>query len=720
MMSQDRLKKILRMPPRQIARKVWSKARAALALAHGRRRDQQRTTYLDPGTASPKLDNHYSMTLPLGVLHKHEATILALADRYRAHQFDLLGSGWVQVEHGMPCRGIESFRYDSGPKIDADGSGHWLAGRINAANLSESQRIWQLVDAGYRPIDWHLDFKSGFRWQEACYYRDIRYGHRPGVDVKVPWELSRMQHLPMLALAFALDGGDSYVREFGNQVLDFSAANPPRYGVNWACTMDVAIRAANWLLAYDLFHSAGATFDAPFLTEFTRSVYQHGLHIVNHLEWNEQLRGNHYLADIVGLLFVATHLSATAETDAWLAFAVQQLLKESATQFHEDGSNFEASTCYHRLSGEMLAYATALILGLPPHRQQALKKIEPRRWQHQPALEPSIAFYPLAESETPLPAWYVERLAKAGEFALDTTHANGTGVQIGDNDSGRCIKMGDDHPLDSRPLVAALDGLFHRDDFARFAGVSRLERECIARLANGVTLPSTATRASAYPQFGLYLLRQTGFRAWVRCGHVGQNGHGGHAHDDQLSFELSIDGVRLIVDPGTYLYTPLAEQRNRFRSSAMHNTLTVAESERHSFQAGVESLFCMHAPERVEVLACSETEFIGRRCHAQVDHRRTLRLDSEAVHGIDECSVPGRKRVHFHLAPGLHAALMDDGTGVKIVAPSGQRFELSGAPGMWHVSASAYSPGYGTVVANQVVTLQFSVSRCAWRIGRSG
>ncbi len=43
------------------------------------------------------------------------------------------------------------------------------------------------------------------------------------------------------------------IKEFKCQVLDFILNNPPRMGVNWVCTMDVAIRASNMLIAYDMF-----------------------------------------------------------------------------------------------------------------------------------------------------------------------------------------------------------------------------------------------------------------------------------------------------------------------------------------------------------------------------------------------------------------------------------------------------------------------------------
>jgi hypothetical protein len=80
------------------------------------------------------------------------------------------------------------------------------------------------------------------------------------------------------------------------------------------------------------------------------SIVTHGKHIIGHLEWDDALRGNHYLSNVVGLLFVAAYLPRTMEMDVWLALGVQELVNEVELQFHPDGANFEASTSYHRLS----------------------------------------------------------------------------------------------------------------------------------------------------------------------------------------------------------------------------------------------------------------------------------------------------------------------------------------------------------------------------------
>lgn len=290
--------KALTMPPHVTVKKVGVKINRAVSEAFLRLKDRKVSSY----AAEYSKENFYSYFPKLAAEHflPHAETIFGLTKHYLDHRFDLLGSVWVQVKHGIRCRGLEGYRYDMGSSIEADPEGKWLESLINLANIEESKRIWKLIAAGrsklkaqnsrlktYIPIDWHLDFKSGYRWREDTWYKDIRYGHKLGVDVKVPWELARMQHLPQLAFAYELaaqsskpkaqskedrqetefenqksrinqlESPEQYAQEFRSQILDFIAVNPPRFGMNWTCTMDVGIRAANWLTAHDLFCAFG-------------------------------------------------------------------------------------------------------------------------------------------------------------------------------------------------------------------------------------------------------------------------------------------------------------------------------------------------------------------------------------------------------------------------------------------------------------------------------
>ena len=50
---------------------------------------------------------------------------------------------------------------------------------------------------------------------------------------------------------------------------------------------------------------------------------------------------------------------------------------------------------------------------------------------------------------------------------------------------------------------------------------------------------------------------------------------GAHTHSDLFSFELFTHGRSFLIDPGSYVYTADADQRMLFRSTKMHNTVTV-------------------------------------------------------------------------------------------------------------------------------------------------
>ena len=110
-------------------------------------------------------------------------------------------------------------------------------------------------------INWHFDFVHGHQWDSKTFYSKISPASYPGgYDIKVPWELSRCHHLVWLGQAFFLSGNENYSQEFAAEISSWIENNPYPLGVNWACTMEVAIRAVNWLLAYKFFsHSPMCT-----------------------------------------------------------------------------------------------------------------------------------------------------------------------------------------------------------------------------------------------------------------------------------------------------------------------------------------------------------------------------------------------------------------------------------------------------------------------------
>jgi hypothetical protein len=614
-----------------------------------------------------------SFLLPGNFSYKEDASqTLMLAPLYLEHKFDLLGSGWRNVRYGMKALGVEGNVYPSENVIAIDSEGEWLSSRLSRTNLSYAKKIWKLVDEGYEPIPWQMDFKSGHTWSAKTWYTEIVYGNLLGVDIKVPWELSRMQHLPMLAHAYriaAIEERENYAHEFRNEILDFIAQNPPRFGVNWRCTMDVGIRVANWLVAYDLFKVGGAAFDDDFEGVLASSVYDHGKHIIANLEYSPHLRSNHYLSDIAGLLFVALHLPQMPETDAWLAFALQELVAEMAAEFHEDGSNFEGSTSYHRLSTEIMLYSALFAVQMNEQRRTGLKHYDVPLHRAEPKLKsPQEQEFDPARKEL-FPAWFWQRLANALQFTKTLLRDDGEIPQIGDNDSGRFLKLCPAFvrmtAVEAVQRYENLAGISHRDDelyydenildhthLARLYDVvfsnerktpPDFETKLAAHMAQGLSLPAAERReldaekedfaacvaslpisgldmqeyhfaaqnriteylqCFSYPGMGVYIFKSPHLYMTVRCGEVGQKGNGGHAHNDQLSITLRIDGEDLIRDPGTYLYTPLPKERNRFRSTQAHFTIQKDAAEQNPFYPDRGGLFSLQEEKTFAKVLC--------------------------------------------------------------------------------------------------------------------
>ena len=610
---------------------------------------------------------------------------------YVSHRFDLLGSGWVAAGYGDKAFGLENYLYDRNIKFEPDNL-------INTSNRKIAGEIHSLIDPDYVPIDWQKDFKSGYRWESKKWYLDQRNNVK-GADIKVPWELGRMQHMPQMALYALKNSKDNnqLIKEFKNHIIDFIALNPPHFGVQWACTMDVGIRAANMLLAYDIFLQIDVSniLNEQFRKLFAKSMYEHGLFIINNLEYRVNLTSNHYLSNIAGLLFISSHLENTQEINRWLAFSVQELISEVKKQYYEEGVNFEASTSYHRLSTEILVYATALVLGLPKEKINGLKNYSISGWKIQPKLkELTHQEYKIINDEIIFPGWYIKRLFNAGKFTYDISKPNGDVPQIGDNDSGRFFRLSpngemltlkqalknyknlenyksnekyywDENILNHQTLLAAFNGLFENKIFNTGFAIEKL---IVRALANNRKLNFTYKVNKAFKQktslfnhlkyksekvfdipvlenksiqdglvfipyveSGIFIFKSDRLYLIVSAGPNGQNGNGGHAHNDKLSFELMVDGKNVMVDPGTYLYTPIPEKRNLFRSVKVHNTLMVDGEEQNNWIEGRSGLFNMKNQTTCYLLDYGENYLDVAVKYRNIKQRRQFFINKDSL-----------------------------------------------------------------------------------------
>ena len=76
----------------------------------------------------------------------------------------------------------------------------------------------------------------------------------------------------------------------------------------------------------------------------------------NHLEYST-INGNHFTADIVGLLFGGLFFEKSESGEKWIKKSINFLEDEINNQTSLDGVNFEGSVPYHRLVTELYFWA---------------------------------------------------------------------------------------------------------------------------------------------------------------------------------------------------------------------------------------------------------------------------------------------------------------------------------------------------------------------------
>lgn len=533
------------------------------------------------------------------------------------------------------------------------------------------------IDLG-NPIDWLKDVKTGDRWPPA-FCRAIDYvNHGRPSDVKIPWEISRLQWLIPAGQAYRLTGDEKYSTATRDIIEEWIAANPYAWTVNWSCTMEPALRILTWAWLFHQFGRSKGWQDAGFRGRFLSALYLHGRFVERHIE-KSHINGNHLAADAAGLVFVGYFFGDLGNAPRWATTGWRELCNEIEHQVYPDGVDFEASIPYHRLVTELF---------LLPARFRQVRGLS-------------------------ISAPYASRLKAMATFVAAYSRPDGTSPVWGDADDGRAIPLGTAELADHRYLIA-LVGLTLEDKTLtdRFSGPFD---EIIWHFGAGVSdrvakAPPSKAFSCAFPDGGFYVLADDRNHVLIDCGPVGLAGRGGHGHNDALSFEAWLNGVPLIVDPGSYCYTASFENRNAFRATASHNTPQIDETEINRFYSPT-NLWNLHEDAKCECLGFETSAevdtFIGlhrgyERLTDPVTVARTLQLD----HSIGSLTIQDEFKGHdaheirlpFHLATNVTAR---DLTRSSIVLMSGDRLfrvEWDGDD-LWTVAIepSRISPSYGIV-----------------------
>jgi hypothetical protein len=183
----------------------------------------------------------------------------------------------------------------------------------------------------------------------------------------------------------------------------------------------------------------------------------------------------------------------------------------------------------------------------------------------------------------------------------------------------------------------------------------------------GVEAPSFAS--GSFPDTGYHVWRRGTDALFVDAGPIGPDYLSAHGHGDVFSWELSLDGRRVVVDGGTSTYEA-GEERAWVRSTRTHNTVEIGGADQCEFFAAFR--VGRRARPR-DVVAHVDDDGL----HLSGWHDGYLRLAGSPVHHRELELVP----------PGVLAVWDTVGSAVpqsavsRVRFPPGARVKLEGALG---------------------------------------
>lgn len=475
------------------------------------------------------------------------------------------------------------------------------------------RRVLGLGWIDFPPDGWHYDPRAKDHWPRVDAAR-VRRAAPPQLDPRLTWELNRGHEWVVLARVYASTREPRFLDQLVRELASWQNANPLGIGINWNFAMEAAIRIHSlvWCAAF----LRGTSNDL--IPELATAIYEHTTFVSEHRSYFSSAN-NHVIVELSALIVAA--LALGGELRGLHGPALAQLTGELDRQVFADGVNAEMATHYHAFVLE------AVVLVAYLHRAHGMPS---------PKLEAVI-----------------RRMA---DYLRAIRCDDGSLLQQGDNDDGCILALSRTQHADQ--VLAAATALD--------AGSRRREAEpptaCEGAfwLTGGMEpVPNEVPppRSRRFADSDQVVLRSARLLAAFDAGPFGFGSLGAHAHCDALAVMLAVDGRRLLVDRGTYIYDGDLRERERYRATAAHNTAQIGALEQATpagpFLWSRQPTVTIHRcdlSEQGDIVQASHDGFAGWSHRRTLVHRRGVLVIIDEFHGEQTPSeVVGR----YHFAPEL-------------------------------------------------------------------
>ncbi|MGB7210832.1 MAG: heparinase II/III family protein, partial [Pyrinomonadaceae bacterium] len=104
--------------------------------------------------------------------------------------------------------------------------------------------------------NWHFDPISKRQSPMVHWSQIDETSSEQAGDKKIVWELNRHQYFSTLGRAYWLTKDEKYTKTFIDHIEDWMTKNPPKSGLNWLSSLEIAFRSISWLWALHFFRNS--------------------------------------------------------------------------------------------------------------------------------------------------------------------------------------------------------------------------------------------------------------------------------------------------------------------------------------------------------------------------------------------------------------------------------------------------------------------------------
>src|SRR5512132_391320 len=134
--------------------------------------------------------------------------------------------------------------------------------------------------------------------------------------------------------AYLFTGREKYAETFIEHVTSWMDENPPKQGINWASSLEVAYRLIAWLWALELFRNS-PRLTASVRLRMLKYLYAHATHVETYLSTYFS-PNTHLTGEALGLWYAGLTLPEFRGADRWANLGWSILASQLDRQVHSD------------------------------------------------------------------------------------------------------------------------------------------------------------------------------------------------------------------------------------------------------------------------------------------------------------------------------------------------------------------------------------------------